>query len=253
MLDVGVRRGVRIDVHVHRPRRRVDRRALTLVVGHGQVRPDVDRARGHRPAESILGLDREETAGVVLEVVDTQHDDLVGVRLRRDERVEGRRFRTVLPFRLGFPRRDACPPRARALDRLAEVEPGQVECRKLVVRAEDGHRHRAVLIVTEVVVVEVDSVRLGVELEFYGRILAGQIDLDQALTLVWIDPPSFFALCPHGAGECHSAQRNGEHQRSPHGLDAHRGVLLLTAVRLARPGPSRSQTLPAARRRLLVH
>ena len=81
VLDVRVRRRVRVDVDVHHARRR-SRSACPAprVPRERQRRAGVGRAGRRRAAEPRLRLDREEAAGVVLEVVDAQDDDLVLVR-----------------------------------------------------------------------------------------------------------------------------------------------------------------------------
>ena len=121
MLDVGIRRGVRIDVHAHRPRDRVDRRPGPGVPGQGQRRPGVDRTCRLHGGKAVLRLDRQEPACIVLEVIDTQDDNLVLVGLNRDGIVQGGRVGSVLNPGLGLTRRSARPPGGGALDRRADV------------------------------------------------------------------------------------------------------------------------------------
>ena len=98
---------------------------------------------------------------------------------------------------------------------LADLVAGRVERSELVVGAEDGDRDGSARVVTEIVLVEGDAVRLGVLLEPLGCRLALQSDLDQALALVRVDTAGV-VLSRRGAGQRQRAQRE-QRQRPPHG------------------------------------
>jgi hypothetical protein len=142
------------------------------------------------------------------------------VRLGRDRLVQRRRLGPVLCFHLRLALSDPSAPGVRALDRAPEVVAGQVERRELEVGAEDRHGHGAVGVVSQVVLVEVDAVGLGAELQALGGALARQVDLDQALTLVRVDSALVLALRRSGTGGRQRACRNSG-KRSPHGSEAH--------------------------------
>ncbi len=201
VLDVRVRLRVRVDVHVHRPCRRADRRPRSLVPRERQRRTGVVALlRVHR-GQAGLRLDGQETPGVVLEVVRTQDHELVLVGARRDDLLAERSvLGAVLLAYVELTLLDPVAPRAAALDRAADLEARRVDRRDLVVVAEDGHRHRAVGLLAEVVLVEVDAIALGLQLEAHRGTLVGEVDLDQALALVRIDA----ALL--GAGGCTTAE-----------------------------------------------
>ena len=76
---------------------------------------------------------------------------------------------------VGLPVLRALAPGRRALDRRAELVARGVERLQLVLGAEDGHGHRPVGVLAQVVVVEVDAVVVGLELQLDRRGLVGQV------------------------------------------------------------------------------
>jgi hypothetical protein len=190
MLDVGVRRGVRVDVHVHDPRRRVDRGADAAVPRQRQRRTAVGAGVRVDFGQPRLRLDREEAARVVLEVFRAQDHQLVLVRQRRDDGlVERGRVGAVLLAHVGLARLDPVAPRVRTLDRPADLEARGVEVGDLVVVPEDRDRDGAVGSLADVLLVEVHAVLARLDLEPHRRALVREMHLDQALALVRIDAP----------------------------------------------------------------
>ncbi len=92
--------------------------------------------------------------------------------LRRDRFVEGSRLGSVLGPHVCLALSDPSPPDSGALDRRAELVARRVERSELGLGAEDGYRHRSILVVPQVVVVEVHAVRLSLELESQSGRLA---------------------------------------------------------------------------------
>ncbi len=223
VFDVGIGRRVRVDVQVHRSRIGVDRGARTPVPREGQRRAGVLRAVHAR--EACLRLDREEPSGVVLERVDAKYDDLALV-CRRD----------VLRGRVGLHLRPEVlltvlhsgPPRCRAFDRRSQLVAGGRERVELVGRAEDGRGDGAVAIVPQIVVVEVDAVGVGVQLQLDRGSLAREMHLDEVPALVRVDSPSF-AL----AGGCARGNRQSKRcdcGQAPPGSEPHVTASLSWAV-----------------------
>ena len=195
MLDVGVRRRVRVDVDVHRARALIDRRA------RAGVPPDHERlAGGGGTTGAVLRLDGEEAARVVLEVVDPEHDDVAARRHLGARWCKHRRLGGLLGLHVGLPVLGALAPGGGTLDRRAELEAGGFERSELVRVAEDCDGHRPVRVRAQVVVVEVDSVVIRLELQLDRRGLVGQIDLDETATLVRVDAP-LALLCCGAAGD----------------------------------------------------
>jgi hypothetical protein len=93
------------------------------------------------------------------------------------------------------------PPRRRAFDRRSDLVSRCRERVELVGRAEHGHRDRAVAVVPQVVVVEVDAVLLGVQLQLDRRSLVRQVHLDEVATLVRVDASPLFAVRGRAGGE----------------------------------------------------
>ena len=85
-----------------------------------------------KPRTSVLRLDRQEAAGVVLEVVDAQDDDLVLVTridappLRRDRR-RARPLAPLLGLDVGLTLDEAVPPGVLVLDRRPHLVAGGLE------------------------------------------------------------------------------------------------------------------------------
>ena len=206
MLDVRVRRRVRVDVHVHRARALVDRRARA-----GVPREHERLTRGRGAARAVLRLDGEEPARVVLEVVDAEDDDVT------PRRHLGARFGErglpggLLGLHVRLPVLGALTPRRGTLDGRAELVARSFECIELVLVAEDGDGDGPVRVRAQVVVVEVDAVLVGVELQLDRRGLVGQIDLDEAATLIRVYPPLVLLCCGTARGR-KSDQHGGEHR-----------------------------------------
>ena len=201
MLDVGVGRRVRVDVDAHHARPLVDRRALARVPRERQR-----GAGGRAPTRAVLRLDGEEAARVVLEEVDAEDDD-VAARGDLDAALgESRRLRLLLGLHVRLAIGDPFTPRLRPFDRGAELVAGGVERGQLLLAAEDGHRHRAVRVRAQIVVVEVDAVRLGLQLKANRSGLVRQCDLDEAATLVRIDAPRFLVGRSRSAGHSQREQ-----------------------------------------------
>ena len=206
VLDVRVRRRVGVDVHVHRSRALVDRRPLA-----GVPRERQRCARRREPARTVLRLDGEEAAGVVLEVVDAEDDDVAARRDRRTAFGERGRVGGLLGLDVCLPRLCVGAPARRPLDRRSDRIPGGFEGGKLLRGAEDGHGHRAVVVVAQIVVVEVDSVRIGLELQLDRCGLVGQVHLDEAPALVRVDPPLGLLRPGAAGGREHDHRRGKQH------------------------------------------
>jgi hypothetical protein len=86
-----------------------------------------------------------------------------------------------------LPGLDAVAPCALTLDRRADLEARRVERSDLVVGPEDAYGHGATGALAQVVVIEVDAVRRGLELQPHRGRLARQVHLHEALALVRVD------------------------------------------------------------------
>ena len=183
---------------------------------------------GATPPCAILGLHRQEAPRVVLEIVDAQDHDLVGVRLGSDRLALGGGLCAVLGPHRRLAVGDPLAPDRGALDGGAERVARLVERLELVLVAEDGGRHGPIAVVAEVVVVELDAVRVGLELQPHGGALTGERDLDQALALVRVDAP--FWVLTRRRNTCHSEreQRDGDSEPPPRTHDLHDDLPRLT-------------------------
>ena len=197
------------------------------------VGPDVRRAGRRGAAEPGLGLDREEAAGVVLEIVGAEDDDLVLVR-RSPDLAERSRAGGLLGRDVIEPVLDPGAPRLGALDRRAQPVARSMERGKLLFGAEHGDGDRPVGVRAEIVVVEVDAVAVGVQLQPDRRCLVRQRDLDEAAALVGIDASAVLVGRCGAAGGCQSEDRESE-QRSPEPLENHRELTSLPGT--DDPGP----------------
>ena len=215
MLDVRVGRRVPVDVDVHRPRAGVDRRAGAPC---SRKAPPSWSTWATSAAKRVLRLDRQETGRRSSEVVDAQDGDLVLVTLDRRLAVaeigdaESGRLRALLGVDVGLTLDEAVPPGVLVLDRRAQLEAGVLEGIQLIGVAEDLDRDAAVGVLLEVVVVEVDSILPGVQLQLDRRRLVRQDDLDETPILVRVDAPR---VVLGGRAACNDQRESGCGKQRP--------------------------------------
>jgi hypothetical protein len=142
------------------------------------------------------------------------------MRLRPDGVLERRRVGAlllphVLPVVPG-----TLAPGGRALDRGADVIARIGERVELVSVAEHRGGDRAVVVPAQVVLVELDAVRVGLELQPHRRRPAVQRDLDKTSALVRVDPPSLQGARLRDAGPRQRAQRRSGQRTAPR-LETH--------------------------------
>ena len=135
----------------------------------------------------------------------------------------------LLGLHVRLPVGDAVAPGGRAFDRGAELVAGGLERVELLGAAEDGYGHAAVGVVTEVMVVEVDAVLVGLELQRDRVGLAVQMHLDEAATLVGVDTSRVFVGGGRGAGESQREQRD-DYGPPPECAELHAQLLLSAAI-----------------------